>query len=206
MSTSTPLPRKSTVMSLRFRQISSTELRPPTPGLQDTLQRFIPCQQTYNATRKSYLPADLKSVSHVFIRVDAAKPPLTPPYTGPYKVLQRKEKSYKIQIRNSTDWISIDRLKPAYLLQDDQPDVTFSRAGRPLRGRHLPQGGTCSGDRLEATCHHYKYFHVITFISAFAMLLYVIVMSLNISGYFLYYIVLSAFDLIRSCYNYCLCF
>ena len=113
----------------------------PPPGLQDALQRFIPCQQTYNPSRKSYLPADLKSASHVFIRVDAAKPPLTPPYTGPYKVLQRKEKSYKLQIRNSTDWISIDHLKPAYLLQDDQPDVTFSRAGRPRRGRHLPQGG-----------------------------------------------------------------
>ena len=87
------------------------------------------------------MPADLQKSTHVFIRVDAAKSPLTPPYTGPYKVLQRKDKSFKLQIRNSIDWISIDRLKPAYLLQDDQPDVTFSRAGRPLRGRHLPQGG-----------------------------------------------------------------
>ena len=119
-----------------FRQ--STDL--PTPGLRDAVNRFIPCQQTYNPSRKSYLPADLKSSTHVFVRVDAAKPPLTPPYTGPYKVLQREEKSYKLQIRNSTGWISIDRLKPAYLLQDDQPAITFSRAGRPLLGCHLPQG------------------------------------------------------------------
>lgn len=113
------------------------------PGqLQEAVQRFIPCKQTYNQEKKTFVPEALKTCTHVFIRVDAAKPPLTPPYTGPYKVLQRTEKSFKIQIRNSEDWISIDRLKPAYLLQHDQPDLSFSRAGRPLRGRHLPQGGS----------------------------------------------------------------
>ena len=76
------------------------------------------------------------------MRVDASKPPLTPPYVGPYKVLQRKEKSFQLQIRNAKDWVSIDRLKPAYLLPDDQPDIQFSRAGRPLRGRHLSLGGS----------------------------------------------------------------
>ena len=114
---------------------------PPT-DLHDAVQRFIPCQQTYARTRRTHLPADLKTATHVFVRVDAAKPPLTPPYTGPYLVLEKKEKVYKVKIRNSSDWISIDRLKPAYLLKDDQPDVTFSRAGRPLRGRHLSQGGS----------------------------------------------------------------
>ena len=83
------------------------------------------------------MPADLQRTTHVFVRVDATKSPLM----HPYKVLQRKDKSFKLQIRNSIDWISIDRLKPAYLMQEDQPDVTFSRTGRPLRGRHLPQGG-----------------------------------------------------------------
>ena len=68
--------------------------------------------------------------------------PSPPPYVGPYKVLQRKEKSFQLQIRNAKDWVSIDRLKPAYLLPDDQPDIQFSRAGRPLRGRHLSLGGS----------------------------------------------------------------
>ena len=75
------------------------------------------------------------------MRVDAAKPPLTPPYVGPFKVLQRKEKTFQLQIRNTLDWVSIDRLKPAYLLSDDVPDLKFSRAGRPLRGRDLSLGG-----------------------------------------------------------------
>ena len=114
----------------------------PLADLRDTVARFIPCQQTYTTSRTTYVPPDLKSSSHVFVRIDAAKSPLTPPYTGPYKVLQRREKSFQLQIRNSTDWVSIDRLKPAYLLDSEQPPVSFSRAGRPLRGRQSPQGGS----------------------------------------------------------------
>ena len=88
------------------------------------------------------MPAKLMTATHVFVRIDAVKPPLTPPYTGPYLVHARKEKAFKLKIRNTLEWVSIDRLKPAYLLDDDQPDVSFSRAGRPLRGRHLSQGGS----------------------------------------------------------------
>ena len=115
--------------------------RPPAT-LHDAVQRFVPCRPTYTPDRKVFVPDELLKSTHVFMRVDASKPPLPPPYIGPYKVLQCKEKSFKLQIRNSTDWISIDRLKPAYLLPDDQPDIQFSRAGRPLRGRHLSHGGS----------------------------------------------------------------
>lgn len=106
--------------------------------LRSTVAKFTPCQQTYRDTRKRYTPPDLHSSSHVFIRVDAAKQPLTPPYTGPYKVIQRKAKAFQLQIRNAMDWVSIDRLKPAYLLGDDPPPIQFSRAGRPLARGRLP--------------------------------------------------------------------
>ena len=103
--------------------------------LRATVAKFVPCKQTYRDTKKRYTPPDLHTSSHVFVRIDSSRPPLTPPYTGPYKVLQRKPKAFQLQIRNATDWVSIDRLKPAYLLDDDQPQIRFSRAGRPLRGR-----------------------------------------------------------------------
>ena len=120
-----------------FRQ--SADL--PLPELRDVVNRFIPCRQTYSTSRTTYVPPTLHSASHVFVRTDAAKPPLTPPYTGPYKVIQRRDKSFQLQIRNKTDWISIDRLKPAYLI-GDQPSITFSKAGRPLRGRQFSPGGS----------------------------------------------------------------
>ena len=116
-----------------FRQATD----PPPDDLHDAVQRFVPCRPTYHPNRKVFVPDALWNSSHVFMRVNATKPPLTPPYVGPYKVLQRKEKAFLLQIRNSSDWVSIDRLKPAYLQPNDVPDLNFSRAGRPLRGRHL---------------------------------------------------------------------
>ena len=121
-----------------FRQASD----PLPTDLHRAAQRFIPCQPTYHPTRKVFIPDALLQSSHVFMRIDAAKPPLTPPYVGPYKVLQRKEKSFQLQIKNKLEWVSIDRLKPAYLPPDDIPDLKFSRAGRPLRGRDLSFGGS----------------------------------------------------------------
>ena len=114
----------------------------PPPDLQEAVQKFIPCRQTYHPTRQTHLPANLSTATHVFVRVDAVKPPLTPPYTGPYLVHSRKDKAFQLKIRNALEWISIDRLKPAYLLDDDHPDISFSRSGRPLRGRQLAQGGS----------------------------------------------------------------
>ena len=43
---------------------------------------------------------------------DASKPPLSPLYRGPYKVLRRSEKFFVPQIRDKSDSVSVDRLKP----------------------------------------------------------------------------------------------
>ena len=63
----------------------------------------------------SYVPKDLSSCSHVFIRIDSHRSPLQPRYDGPFQVVRRKEKSFLIQRLNRLDWVSIDRLKPAFL-------------------------------------------------------------------------------------------
>lgn len=102
-------------------------------ALRQTVHKFGPCKQTYKDTRTRYVPQDLNTASHVFIRIDSHRTPLSPPYSGPYKVLQRRPKAFKLDLKNKHDWISIDRLKPAYLLEDDQPTIKLSRAGRPLR-------------------------------------------------------------------------
>ena len=59
------------------------------------------------------IPAALKGVSHVFLRVDAVKPPLVRPYTGPFRVLESGTKVFKV-LRAGSPWVvSADRLKPA---------------------------------------------------------------------------------------------
>ena len=60
-------------------------------------------------------PSALAKTSHVFLRVDAVRRPLTPPYDGPFPVLQRGEKTFKILKGNKELLVSIDRLKPAFL-------------------------------------------------------------------------------------------
>ena len=70
---------------------------------------------TRNNNRRSYIHPDLPQASFVFVRCDQVRRPLTPHYTGPYKVLERTEKYFVVDKAGKRDSISIDRLKPAYL-------------------------------------------------------------------------------------------
>ncbi|GBN83549.1 hypothetical protein AVEN_153947-1 [Araneus ventricosus] len=65
---------------------------------------------------KFYVNPSLKICSHVFLRIDSVKPPLYQPYTGPHKVLTRTEKNFIIELNGRTSTVSIDRVKPAYLI------------------------------------------------------------------------------------------
>ena len=100
--------------------------------LRDIVGKHAPCKQTYQDARKTYVPPALASATHVFLRIDSHKPPLTPPYAGPYKILRRKAKTLLLAIKGTEDWVSIDRVKPAFLPPEDAPPLKFSRAGRPL--------------------------------------------------------------------------
>ena len=78
------------------------------------LQEKTPMPTVFHSQRQSYLPASLASCSHVFVRIDAVKPPLTRPYEGPYRVLARSLKTYTLD-RLGKAWVpSVDRLKPAF--------------------------------------------------------------------------------------------
>ena len=52
---------------------------------------------------------------HVFVRNDAIRKLLQPPYDGHYRVLKRADKQYTLDITGCPEVVSLDRLKPAYL-------------------------------------------------------------------------------------------
>jgi len=77
----------------------------------------------------SELPAGLMDSQFVFVREDASKPSLAPLYRGPYLVVERRSKFFRLQIGSKIDSVSIDRLKPVF------SDLPVVPAVPPLRGR-----------------------------------------------------------------------
>ena len=105
---------------------------PDLSRLRAQVGRHAPFKQSYQDTRTKYVPPALASSTHVFLRIDSHRPPLSPPYAGPYKILRRKTKSLLLDVKGAQEWISIDRVKPAFLPSSENPPIKFSCAGRPL--------------------------------------------------------------------------
>ncbi|CAB0004085.1 unnamed protein product [Nesidiocoris tenuis] len=93
--------------------------------LKESLKALRPVPVEIHSKPKVFIHKDLRSSSHVFVRHDAHRKPLQPVYDGPYKVLVRRDKTFDIETHRGTDTVSLDRLKPAYLLADpEQPIAT----------------------------------------------------------------------------------
>lgn len=82
--------------------------------------------------RTTFVHDELHKCSHVFIRNDAHRTPLVPTYDGPYQVIKREQKYFTIQVNKRIANISIDRLKPAFILNEDQTncETKITRSGR----------------------------------------------------------------------------
>ncbi|GFT32158.1 retrovirus-related Pol polyprotein from transposon opus [Trichonephila clavipes] len=84
-----------------------------------------PLKSPRNRKQNIFVHKDLKSCSHVFIRIDRVKKALEPPYEGPYTVQKKHDKYFTILIKDKAVNISVDRLKPAYSLAvDNQNEQT----------------------------------------------------------------------------------
>ena len=75
----------------------------------------------HHGDRPSRIDPALSTATHVFLRVDAVRRPLVPPYLGPFEVLQRSEKTFIILQNGRRETVTIDRLKPAAPLPDSMP-------------------------------------------------------------------------------------
>ncbi|BHF77224.1 hypothetical protein SprV_0502032800 [Sparganum proliferum] len=68
----------------------------------------------------SYLEKDLATCSHVYLRCDRVRRSLEPPYDGPFRVISRGTKNFRIQRGTREEIVSVDRLKAA--VPDTPPD------------------------------------------------------------------------------------
>ena len=99
--------------------------------LQTAIRDMTPFPADFNSgPRKLSVPSSLMTCPAVFVRVDAVKRPLTPPYTGPFEVLDRGAKTF-VLLRAGKPWtVSVDRLKPFFTPMMSAPSL-LSRSSLP---------------------------------------------------------------------------
>ena len=84
---------------------------------------FKPCPIKHNNQQSL---SGLDTCSHVWIRINATRLSLQPFYKGPYLVIERYEKYFKLLIDNKIDSVSKDRIKPAKFLPIEY-DTVFAQ-------------------------------------------------------------------------------
>nr|VZI50841.1 unnamed protein product [Spirometra erinaceieuropaei] len=113
------------------------------PG--DYVERLRSAMRNLRATppraspANSFIPPDMDKCDFAWVRHDAVRRPLQPPYDGPYKVLRRSDKDAVIERNGKTDTVSIDRVKPAYI--DDSDHSSPQQRTPPQTVRPPPPTG-----------------------------------------------------------------
>ncbi|KFD66947.1 hypothetical protein M514_20813 [Trichuris suis] len=111
--------------------------------LRQQLSRLRPVPASRHSVPTTFVCKDLDTCSHVFLREGVTHDALQPPYSGPHLVVRKDDKTYTVRIRGKDTRVSIDRIKPAYILAEDIPPMT----GTPVvnyrdNGKHHSQRRT----------------------------------------------------------------
>ncbi|XP_072398109.1 uncharacterized protein [Diabrotica undecimpunctata] len=114
-----------------------------------TALRLVPTSN--HSARTVFVHPDLQTASHVFVRTDKVKSPFKPPYTGPFRVLERSDKFLNVDVQNVPQRIFMDRLKPAYIpmaQQQVQEEHAYANRLMSNTGQHSrskPAGSSLEG-------------------------------------------------------------
>lgn len=85
----------------------------------EAMRKLRPTNTTHHTVPKTFVSKSLATATHVFVRNDSVRSSLSFPYEGPFEVLRRKEKFFTILIRGRQVNINIDRLKSAFIANDE---------------------------------------------------------------------------------------
>ncbi|GFV29531.1 uncharacterized protein TNCV_4489851 [Trichonephila clavipes] len=88
--------------------------------LRESMQRLSLPTIQHHGQHTIFVSKDLATCSHVFLRTDSLRKGLQPPYEGPYKVVDRTEKVFRILRHGKEVSVSINRLKPAYIPKESE--------------------------------------------------------------------------------------
>ena len=89
-------------------------------NLRMEVERLQPQPTSAHRQPRIYMPGNLQTATHVFIRRGGVNPPLTAPYEGPFRVAERTDQNFKVFIPGKgTEVVAINRIKPAHVPVDD---------------------------------------------------------------------------------------
>jgi cleavage and polyadenylation specificity factor subunit 1 len=94
--------------------------------LRKRMDSIKPSSTSAHTKTKVFVYPELNSCTHVFLRVDKITPPLSQPYTGPHQVITRDGKTITIDINGRKSCVSLDRVKPAFIMTVPDPVQQFS--------------------------------------------------------------------------------
>ena len=95
------------------------------------MKRLRPVPATRHASPATFVHKDLKDSTHVFLRQDALRRVLEPPYSGPHKVITRTDKTFQLSVRGKPVTVSADRVKPAYAFNETERGISTARSPPP---------------------------------------------------------------------------
>ena len=74
----------------------------------------------------------------MWLRCEKKSHSLQPRYSGPYRVLQRDDKNFTLDVKDSRKVVSIDRVKPVFLPESENPSVAepVPDFNQNLKNRH----------------------------------------------------------------------
>lgn len=102
--------------------------------LRSHFKSINPSPASRHSTATIFVFKDLHTCSHVWIRTDALRPALQPPYEGPYPVISRNEKYFTLLVKGNESKVSINRLKPCFV--EFQAETTNNQSVTPSAVTH----------------------------------------------------------------------
>ena len=112
-------------------------------NLREEVTAIRPTPASRHGATRSHVPDNLATADFVFVRHDAHRGPLRRVYDGPFRVLERSDKTFVIDVGGKRDTVTVDRLKRAHedLARPIVP-AQPARRGRPPAPRPHPPSAT----------------------------------------------------------------
>lgn len=107
-----------------FTRVENYEAEEIILNIRKTANNFL-LQPARHGDPPIYVQKALKTCSHVYLQVDTPRTGFEPPYTGPYKVLARDEKTVTIKCHEITRKVSIDRCKACFVLSKELDKIEY---------------------------------------------------------------------------------